>query len=86
MDESIRQQMEMALEDKSEATKAYFREYAALLEKYIDLSNENKFNPEFWQSLQNEMREKIESRYAAYLNECADKGLPPEVGRMSTAR
>lgn len=81
MDESIRQEMEMVLEGKSEATKVYYREYAALLEKYVALLNENKFNPEVWQSLQKEMVEKIESHYSAYLKQRADQGLPPEVGR-----
>jgi len=83
MEDSLRQQMEMAQEGKSEETKAYFREYAAILEKYIALSNANNRNPEVWRGLQAEMVEKVEARYAAYLKECADKGLPSEVGRMS---
>jgi len=81
MEESLRQEMEMALEGKSEATKIYYREYAALLERYVALLNMNQMNPEVWRGLQKEMMDKIESRYAAYLKERADQGLPPDLGR-----
>ena len=85
MEESMRQEMEMALEGKSAATKIYYREHVALLEKYIALLNENGSNMEVWQSLEKEMMEKIETHYAAYVKERLDQGLRPEVGRVSSA-
>ncbi len=79
--ESMKEEIDAALQDKSEATKTYFRANIALLEEYVVLMNANSHNPQVWRKLQKDLSEKTEAMYAAYLKESEEKGLPPEVGR-----
>lgn len=77
----LKEEIEAALENKSEATKTYFRALIALLEEYVALMNANNRNPQVWRTLQTELSEKTEAMYAAYLKERADQGLPSKGGR-----
>ncbi len=84
--ESMKEEFEAALENKSEATKTFVRAHIALLEEYVALMNANNRNPQVWLKLQKELSEKTEAMRAAYVKERADQGLPSEVGWMSSGK
>ena len=81
MREEIKEEIKEALENKSEATQAYFWSFVALVEEYVARMNANNRDLELFYKLQNELSEKTEALYAAYVKEREDQGLPPEVGR-----
>jgi hypothetical protein len=77
----MREEIKEALENKSEATQTYFWSFVALVEEYVARMNANNRDLELFYKLQNELSEKTEALYAAYVKEREDQGLPPEVGR-----
>jgi hypothetical protein len=83
----MKEEIEAALQGKSEATKTYFRANIALLEEYVELMNTNSHNPQVWRKLQKDLSEKTEAMYAAYLKETKKKAFRPKwAGRFARRR
>lgn len=80
MEPAARQEIEAALEDKSDETKTYVRTVLDLMERHVALANANPYDIELCQKLLKQMAEEAEALKAAYLESREKQGLPQEVG------